>query len=147
MLQRMKSKKGFTLAELLIVVAIIAVLVAIAVPLFVGALDKAQDARDDANIRSVKSAAVVYILNATKNVKDNYNIFKEEDGTATNDLYEFYTVEATVNANGDITLSKILGKSTDPRKGEPAVTDKATSTATGWTITAVLTTLDLKEAA
>ena len=46
------SKKGFTLAELLIVIAIIGILVAIAIPTFTGALDKAHKAVDDANIRS-----------------------------------------------------------------------------------------------
>ncbi|MEG2851211.1 MAG: prepilin-type N-terminal cleavage/methylation domain-containing protein, partial [Raoultibacter sp.] len=35
------DKKGFTLAELLIVVAIILVLVAIAIPVFTGAMDSA----------------------------------------------------------------------------------------------------------
>ena len=60
-LRNRRNRKGFTLAELLIVVAIIAVLVAIAVPLFVGALGKAQEARDNANIRAVRSAAVVRI--------------------------------------------------------------------------------------
>lgn len=46
------NKKGFTLAELLIVVAIIAVLVAIAIPVFTAQLHRAQDATDLANIRS-----------------------------------------------------------------------------------------------
>lgn len=46
------NKKGFTLAELLVVVAIIAVLVAIAIPVFSGATDKAKQAADDANIRA-----------------------------------------------------------------------------------------------
>ncbi|MGO4946443.1 type IV pilin protein [Blautia sp. Sow4_E7] len=36
-----KSRKGFTLAELLIVVAIIAVLVAVAIPVFGSQLEKA----------------------------------------------------------------------------------------------------------
>ena len=36
-----KSRKGFTLAELLIVVAIIAVLVAVAIPVFGNQLEKA----------------------------------------------------------------------------------------------------------
>ena len=57
-----KLKKGFTLAELLIVVAIIAVLTAIAVPLFVTSLDKAEKATKAANIRSLRAAAVTYIL-------------------------------------------------------------------------------------
>jgi len=46
------NKKGFTLAELLIVVAIIAVLAAIAIPIFTSQLDKAKVATDQANIRS-----------------------------------------------------------------------------------------------
>ena len=46
------NKKGFTLAELLIVVAIIAVLVAIAIPIFTSQLEKAREATDMANIRS-----------------------------------------------------------------------------------------------
>ncbi|MCR4771720.1 MAG: type II secretion system GspH family protein [Oscillospiraceae bacterium] len=46
------NKKGFTLAELLIVVAIIAVLVAIAIPVFTGATNKAEVAKDIANVRS-----------------------------------------------------------------------------------------------
>ena len=59
----MKSKKGFTLAELLIVVAIIAVLVAIAIPIFVNQLEKSREATDAANIRSayavVQSSALL----------------------------------------------------------------------------------------
>ncbi len=47
-----KNKKGFTLAELLIVVAIIAVLVAISIPIFTTQLEKAREATDLANIRA-----------------------------------------------------------------------------------------------
>ena len=47
-----KNKKGFTLAELLIVIAIIAVLVAIAIPTFNNALTKAHKAVDNANVRA-----------------------------------------------------------------------------------------------
>ena len=46
------NKKGFTLAELLIVVAIIAVLVAISIPIFTTQLEKAREATDLANLRS-----------------------------------------------------------------------------------------------
>ncbi len=46
------NNKGFTMAELLIVVAIIAVLVAIAIPVFGAQLEKAKIATDEANVRS-----------------------------------------------------------------------------------------------
>lgn len=61
MLKKM-NKKGFTLAELLIVVAIIAVLVAISIPIFTTQLEKSREATDEANIRSLYvecSAAVL----------------------------------------------------------------------------------------
>ena len=46
------NRKGFTLAELLIVVAIISVLVAIAIPVFTSQLHNARVAADVADIRS-----------------------------------------------------------------------------------------------
>ena len=53
-----KNNKGFTLAELLIVVAIIAVLVAIAIPVFTTQLEKAREATDISNIRSLYAEVV-----------------------------------------------------------------------------------------
>lgn len=54
MIQRIRDEKGgFTLAELLIVVAIIAVLVAIAIPVFTSQLNNAKAATDEANARSI----------------------------------------------------------------------------------------------
>ena len=62
-LMKMKEdKKGFTLAELLIVVAIIGVLVAISVPIFTAQLKKATVATNQANARSAKAAAVTAYL-------------------------------------------------------------------------------------
>ena len=49
---RKRSDKGFTLMEMLIVVAIIAVLVAIAIPVFTSQLENSREAADAANIRS-----------------------------------------------------------------------------------------------
>lgn len=48
----MKRNRGFTLMEMLIVVAIIAVLAAIAIPVFNGSLHKAKVAADMANVRA-----------------------------------------------------------------------------------------------
>lgn len=66
MLKKM-NKKGFTLAELLIVVAIIAVLVAISIPIFSAQLEKAKEATDMANIRSAYAEVVTaYLGDSTK---------------------------------------------------------------------------------
>ena len=56
------NNRGFTLAELLIVVAIIAVLVAVAIPIFTNQLEKAREATDLANIRSAYGEVVVKVL-------------------------------------------------------------------------------------
>ncbi len=47
-----KNEKGFTLAELLIVVAIIGVLVAISIPIFTKQLERARDSVTVSNIRA-----------------------------------------------------------------------------------------------
>ena len=57
-----KNNKGFTLAELLIVVAIIAVLVAIAIPVFTSQLEKARESTDKANLRSAYAELVTGLL-------------------------------------------------------------------------------------
>ncbi|MEG2785480.1 MAG: prepilin-type N-terminal cleavage/methylation domain-containing protein, partial [Anaerovoracaceae bacterium] len=46
------NKKGFTLAELLVVVAIIAILVAVSIPIFSGKLEEARKNTDLANVRA-----------------------------------------------------------------------------------------------
>lgn len=61
-----QSKKGFTLMELLIVVAIIAVLVAIAIPLFTNQLEKAREATDMANLRSAYAECSASLLTGEK---------------------------------------------------------------------------------
>lgn len=58
--------KGFTLAELLIVVAIIAVLVAVSIPIFTGKLEQARVATTEANIRSAKAAAIADWMDTAK---------------------------------------------------------------------------------
>ncbi len=57
--KKLKNRKGFTLAELLIVVAIIAVLVAIMMPVFGKSRADAIQAKDAANIRSEIAKQVV----------------------------------------------------------------------------------------
>lgn len=70
MIKKMREERGgFTLAELLVVVAIVAVLVAIAVPLFSSSLSSAEDAVKKANERSVKAEVTSVYLAGTDEQK------------------------------------------------------------------------------
>lgn len=61
-MKKLKNSKGFTLMEMLIVVAIIAILVAIAIPAFSNQLEKAREATDMANLRSGYALVVTSAL-------------------------------------------------------------------------------------
>lgn len=74
-MKKLNNKKGFTLMEMLIVVAIIAVLVAIAIPVFNGALTKSKEAADVANVRALYAEWQVGILTENKAIPDSKEAF------------------------------------------------------------------------
>lgn len=73
------NKKGFTLAELLIVVAIIAVLVVVSVPIFSSKLEKAREAADVANMRAAKAAAASLYLSDEGSVSKDKPYYYDAD--------------------------------------------------------------------
>ena len=118
---RKNNKKGFTLAELLIVVAIIAVLVAIAIPIFTAQLEKAREATDAANIRSAYAEVMAEALTQEKpeNVTRTVTLKQQQDdwqgdtdnstlagsGLITGTGHVDPTVTGTPSANGTCTIT------------------------------------------
>lgn len=110
-MRKMKNKKGFTLMEMLIVVAIIAILIAIAIPTFASSLNKARIATDEANIRSGYASVMTDVL-----TDENYSV---EGGT---------TGEATYKLNKDGSVTKVA--TADQEAADPYTTVGKTDTAT-----------------
>lgn len=82
-MKKEQNKKGFTLAELLIVVAIIAVLVAIAIPMFTAQLEKAREATDLANIRAAYAECSAAQLTGDGNTSKDVTITQRQAGWQT----------------------------------------------------------------
>ena len=109
----MKNKKGFTLMEMLIVIAIIVILVAIAVPTFTSQLGKANQAANDANFRAAKAQAAATYLSDTSKYAGKTLYFDAADGTVKEsynniDAYgkgeeEGNIIKVVIDANGVVT--------------------------------------------
>ena len=77
--KRNRANGGFTLVEMLIVVAIIAVLVVVSIPLVSASLEDAREAADAANERAAKAAALATYL--FHGVSEHETYFYKSDGT------------------------------------------------------------------
>lgn len=100
------NEKGFTLMELLIVLAIIAILIAIAIPTFSSQMEKSREATDLANVRSAYAELMVKV--------------NEADG-ATQITVELKQKAADWQTKPPITIAGVTynGKQTDNWRGTP----------------------------
>lgn len=78
-----KKEKGFTLMELLIVLAIVSVLVAIAIPVFAKQIEKSREAADLANVRSAYAELMVKVLAEENPVPVTVGLKQKETGWQT----------------------------------------------------------------
>ena len=68
-----RSRSGFTMAEMLIVVAIVGVLVAISIPIFITQMEKSRESVDLANARSLYAEVMVSAINDDGRLYDSTN--------------------------------------------------------------------------
>ncbi len=121
-----QGKKGFTLMELLIVVAIIAVLVAIAIPLFTNQLEKSREAVDEANLRDAYAVLVAAQLTNETNLSPH----DTDKISYTTDTSAGYTATVTATQQqADWTDGKTVNIA-GVKKGVAAVVNPNT-----WTVT------------
>jgi type IV pilus assembly protein PilE len=91
----MSSKKGITLIELLVVISIVAILAAIAVPLFTGYLQRARRAEAKTALEQLRAAQ---------------EMFRAEKGVYSVNLVELATTYGVPNISGDYAI--LLNSST-----------------------------------
>ena len=78
---RLGNEEGFTLVELMVVVLIIAILVAIAIPTFLGARQRAQDRAAQSDLRNALTAAKVFYVD-----NENYGNLLADDAAFATEL-------------------------------------------------------------
>lgn len=124
MIRKLRNKdrmSGFTLAELLVVVAIIAVLVAIAIPIFKSQLDKAKDASTVANVRSAYAEASTAVLDGQVGTVGNITVSAAGPNTLAK-VTEVYLNVATSDLSGqgdDLPLDSDSITFLGTKKGSP----------------------------
>lgn len=94
-MRKMKNSKGFTLMEMLIVVAIIAILVAIMIPTLTTQLERARETADLANIRAAYAEASVTALTEDKAGTATVTMTQHTDG------FKYVTAPDYLTKNGD----------------------------------------------
>lgn len=118
------TKKGFTLAELLVVVAIIGVLVAVSIPIFTSQLSKARYATNQANLRAAKGAMITEMLGIGNTATTSSGTYDTKTG--------ILTVDAKTANAGEITDTMV-----DEQYDANSTTNKISHAGTYTSITVV----------
>ena len=120
-MKKLLNKKGFTLMEMMIVIAIIVILIAIAVPNFNSSLNSANEATDSANYRAAQSAGILMaqeaLTDATKADEYYYDLSSgslqpipdsgtvAEDHFGKSDDHDEEYIKVVVSSNGTYTIA------------------------------------------
>lgn len=139
---KLKKQGGFTLVEMLTVVAIIAILIAISIPMVTGALDRAKKATDSANIRAAKACMAIEALTDTDYTSGEIKAYDAlagqlSDSDPTKEYRKYFPTEADkankfiyVTTVKDVVYYQWAGKKAGLTA--PSVADDGTVTLNGW---------------
>ena len=131
-IREMKDEDGFTLIELMVVVLIIAILIAIAIPTFLGLRERAQNRSAQSDLRNALTAAKAYYTD-----NDTYTGFTATEGediepaltwdalatssegvVSVRDVDDQQVLVSTESASGDIFCMADVGGVTGQGTGE-----------------------------
>jgi type IV pilus assembly protein PilA len=98
-----RGERGFTLIELMVVVLIIAILITIAIPTFLGARQRTQNRAAQSNARNALTAEKTYYTDA--------QVYSEQpaDMTAIEPSLTYTNVAASMAATGNVVYIQVYG--------------------------------------
>ena len=123
------NKKGFTLVELVIVIAIIAILAAVLIPTFSGVVEKANKSAAEQALKNAYTQALAEALADDGAIKSGDAVYLAKDGTKTtagaDNLEWTFTFTAADGSAAEVERATSTNYSYAITNGAPVVTAKS----------------------